>query len=213
MKRRKRLQRLRPERRIPPCARRSFRAWHTIPKRHLRPFARLKLHRRQKHCWFMVQSWQEHCLVRRRVSWYPCVLERILQVPWRKRRAKKRPKCWKWKDDVRPKRCTPYPFHLFASAFVESPKVLRLILAHCNRNKCPLTPSLRRSLLELTLAEWNDARRTGDTEAEKLRRKEAITVSRLHYGGIRMSLSPCSSVIHSFMSLLGTYRCSLPRYR
>lgn len=80
-------------------------------------------------------------------------------------------------DDSRPRSCTPYPFHLFASAFVESPKVLRLILAHCNRNKCPLTPSLRRSLLELTLGEWNDAIRTGDTETEKLRRKEAITVS------------------------------------
>jgi hypothetical protein len=75
-----------------------------------------------------------------------------------------------------PRVCTPYPVHLFASAFVESPKVLRLILAHCNRNKCHLTPSLRRTLLELTLAEWNDAKRTGDTEAEKLRRKEAITV-------------------------------------
>lgn len=78
--------------------------------------------------------------------------------------------------DTRSRTCTPYPFHLFSSAFVESPKVLRLILAHCNRNKCPLTPSLRRSLLELTLAEWNDAKRTGDTETEKLRRKEAITV-------------------------------------
>jgi vacuolar protein sorting-associated protein 11 len=78
--------------------------------------------------------------------------------------------------DHGPRVCTPYPVHLFASAFVESPKVLRLILAHCNRNKCPLTPSLRRTLLELTLSEWNDAKRTGDTEAEKLRRKEAITV-------------------------------------
>ena len=80
-------------------------------------------------------------------------------------------------DDSRPRTCRPYPFHLFAPAFVESPKVLRLILAHCNRNKCPLTASLRRTLLELTLSEWNDAKRTGDTEAEKLRRKEAITVS------------------------------------
>lgn len=84
-------------------------------------------------------------------------------------------------DSSRPRTCTPFPFHLFASAFVESPKVLRLILAHLNRNKCPLTPSLRRSLLELTLSEWNDAKRTGDTEAEKLRRKEAITVRLLRY--------------------------------
>lgn len=73
--------------------------------------------------------------------------------------------------------CEPYPVHLFASAFMENAKMLRLILSHCNRNKCPLTPSLRRTLLELNLAEWNQAKRTGDTEAEKLLRKEAITVS------------------------------------
>lgn len=73
--------------------------------------------------------------------------------------------------------CDPYPLHLFASSFMENPKVLRLILCHCNRNKCPLTPSLRRSLLELTLEEWNQAKRVGDTESEKLRRKEAIAVS------------------------------------
>lgn len=70
----------------------------------------------------------------------------------------------------------PYPVHLFASAFMENARMLRLILSHCNRNRCPLTPSLRRTLLELTLAEWNQAKRTGDTEAEKLLRKEAITV-------------------------------------
>lgn len=68
----------------------------------------------------------------------------------------------------------PYPVHVFASCFMENPKMLRLLLTHCNRNKCPLTPSLRRTLLELTLAEWNQAKRTGDTEAEKLRRKEAL---------------------------------------
>lgn len=71
----------------------------------------------------------------------------------------------------------PYPVHLFAAAFVEHPRILRLLLAHCNRNKCHLTPSLRRTLLELTLAEWNQAKRSGDTEAEKLRHKEAIAVS------------------------------------
>lgn len=70
----------------------------------------------------------------------------------------------------------PYPVHLFASAFIENPKILRLILAHCNRNKCPLTPSLRRTLLELSLLEWNQAKRSGDTEAEKLRHREAIAV-------------------------------------
>jgi hypothetical protein len=79
--------------------------------------------------------------------------------------------------DDRTRACEPYPVHLFASAFMENSKMLRLILAHCNRNKCPLTPSLRRTLLELTLAEWNQAKRSGDTEAEKLRRKEAIAVS------------------------------------
>ena len=86
-------------------------------------------------------------------------------------------------SDERLRTCEPYPIHVFASAFMENPKMLRLILAHCNRNKCPLTPSLRRTLLELTLAEWNQAKRSGDTEAEKLRRKEAIAVS--IYKGIR----------------------------
>jgi hypothetical protein len=84
-------------------------------------------------------------------------------------------KLLEYATDDRPKSCTPYPVHLFTSAFLENPKMLRLILAHCNRNRCPLTPSLRRTLLELTLEEWNNAKRTGDTEAEKLRRKEAIT--------------------------------------
>jgi hypothetical protein len=80
-------------------------------------------------------------------------------------------------SDDRNKACEPYPVHLFASAFLENSKMLRLILAHCNRNKCPLTPPLRRTLLELTLAEWNQSKRSGDTESEKLRRKEAIAVS------------------------------------
>jgi vacuolar protein sorting-associated protein 11 len=76
--------------------------------------------------------------------------------------------------DVNEQAHEPYPVHVFASCFMENPKMLRLILTHCNRNKCPLTPSLRRTLLELTLAEWNQAKRTGDTESEKLRRKEVI---------------------------------------
>ena len=79
-----------------------------------------------------------------------------------------------------PNACEPYPVHLFASAFIEHPRMLRLILAHCNRKKFPLTPSLHRTLLELTLAEWNHAKRTGDTEAEKLRHKEAIAVCALN---------------------------------
>jgi vacuolar protein sorting-associated protein 11 len=74
--------------------------------------------------------------------------------------------------------CEPYPAHIFLPrTFVEHPKMLRLVLAHCNRNKCPLTPELRRTLLELTLSEWNRAKRSGDTESEKLRHKEAIAVS------------------------------------
>eukprot|EP00977_Amphora_coffeiformis_P002374 scaffold448_cov156-Amphora_coffeaeformis.AAC.3 len=76
--------------------------------------------------------------------------------------------------DDRAQACEPYPIELFASAFLEHPKLLRLILAHCNRNKCPISPSLRRTLLELTLDEWNQSKRTGDTEAQKLRYKEAI---------------------------------------
>jgi len=78
--------------------------------------------------------------------------------------------------DEQPRLHEPYPFHLFASAFIENPKMMRLILTHCNRNKCYLTPSLRRTLLELTLAEWNHAKRVGDLEAEKMRHKEAIAV-------------------------------------
>ena len=66
--------------------------------------------------------------------------------------------------DETARECEPYPVFLFANAFLENAKMLRLILSHCNRNKCPLTPSLRRTLLELTLAEWNQAKRNGDTE-------------------------------------------------
>ena len=76
--------------------------------------------------------------------------------------------------DANEQSCDPYPVHLFAPAFLENPKMLRLILSQCNRSRCPLTPSLRRTLLELTLADWNSAKRSGDTETEKLRRKEAI---------------------------------------
>lgn len=71
----------------------------------------------------------------------------------------------------------PYPIALFSGSFVEHPKLLRLVLQHCNRNKCPLSSSLRRTLLELTLQEWNQAKVNRDTEVETLRRKEAIAVS------------------------------------
>lgn len=77
-----------------------------------------------------------------------------------------------------PMLCDPFPAQIFLPrTFVEHPKMLRLVLAHCNRNKCPLTPELRRTLLELTLSEWNRSKRSGDTESEKLRYKEAIAVS------------------------------------
>lgn len=95
--------------------------------------------------------------------------------------------------DESSRNCEPYPVHLFASSFMENPKTLRLILAHCNRNKCILTPSLRRTLLELTLAEWNQAKRSGDTEAAKMRRKEAIAVS-----------DPGSRNVENFDSLFST---------
>jgi hypothetical protein len=76
--------------------------------------------------------------------------------------------------DDRERACDLYPVHVFTSAFLENPKILRLILTHCNRSKCYLSPSLRRTLLELTLAEWNQAKRTGDMDAGKMRKKEAI---------------------------------------
>lgn len=73
--------------------------------------------------------------------------------------------------------CEKYPISLFANAFLENPKLFRLILSHCRRNDCVLSPMLRRTLLELTLDEWNTAKRTGDSEVERLRRDEALTVS------------------------------------
>lgn len=111
--------------------------------------------------------------------------------------------------DDKPKSHDPYPVHLFASAFIENPKMLRLILTHCNRNKCHITPSLRRTLLELTLSEWNQARRLGDAEAERMRHKEAITVrasSATEHG--------ITSHLTAFLPhLLGPDRLALPRYR
>lgn len=72
--------------------------------------------------------------------------------------------------------CEKYPICLFANSFMENPKLFRLILSHCRRNECILTPTLRRTLLELTLDEWNAAKRVGDAELEKLRHDEAITM-------------------------------------
>ncbi len=76
----------------------------------------------------------------------------------------------------RPTTCDMYPVHLFSSAFLENPKLLRVILAHCDKNKRGLNSSLKRMLLELTLEEWNAAKRTGDFEREDIRRGEAMAM-------------------------------------
>jgi hypothetical protein len=73
-------------------------------------------------------------------------------------------------------KCQKYPISLFANAFMENPKLFRLILSHCRRNDWDLTPTLRRTLLELTLDEWNVAMRTGDSQIQKHRHDEAIMV-------------------------------------
>ena len=73
-------------------------------------------------------------------------------------------------------KCDKYPISLFQNAFIENPKLFRLILSHCRRNDCVLTPMLRRTLLELTLDEWGAAKRTGDMRAQKLRHDEAINL-------------------------------------
>ena len=75
-----------------------------------------------------------------------------------------------------PVTCELYPIHLFSSAFLENPKLLRVILAHCEKNKRIMNPSLRRMLLELTLEEWNSAKRSKDSDRETLRRQEAIAM-------------------------------------
>jgi len=74
----------------------------------------------------------------------------------------------------RPKVCRLFPVEMFSAIFLEQPKLLRLILSHCKRSKCTLTPSLRRTHLELTLEEWSNAKRDGDDELEHARAKEAM---------------------------------------
>lgn len=117
--------------------------------------------------------------------------------------------------DDRERSCDPYPVRMFYSAFLDNPKMLRLILAHCNRNKCPLTPSLRRTLLELTLAEWNQAKRAGDTEGEKLRHREAIavrpfmTIAKNDLATVRLFRSNPFLVVSCYLQ--GAYGFSQPR--
>jgi hypothetical protein len=74
-----------------------------------------------------------------------------------------------------------YPISLFSNAFQENPKLLRLILSHCRRNNCALTPMLRRTLLELTLDEWSAAKRTGDSHVERTRHMEAMMMLSDHH--------------------------------
>ena len=74
-----------------------------------------------------------------------------------------------------------YPISLFSNAFQENPKLLRLILSHCRRNNCAVTPMLRRTLLELTLDEWSAAKRTGDSHVERTRHMEAMMMLSDHH--------------------------------
>lgn len=76
----------------------------------------------------------------------------------------------------RSRTCDLYPVHLFSSAFLESPKLLRVILSHCYKNRREMTPSLKRMLLELTLEEWNMAKKAKDVDKETIRREEAIAM-------------------------------------
>lgn len=76
----------------------------------------------------------------------------------------------------KPAACGMYPMELFLPAFAENPKLLRLILAHCFRNKFVLSQSLKRALLELTLEEWNSGNRTQNSTLKEARRSEAISL-------------------------------------
>ena len=69
-----------------------------------------------------------------------------------------------------------YPLDLFTNSFLENPKLLRLILSNLYKKKCDLSPSLKRTLLELTLEEWNMACRNGDgiNTIESCRKQEAL---------------------------------------
>ena len=76
----------------------------------------------------------------------------------------------------KPSACEKYPMELFSPGFAENPKLLRLILAHCFRNKFVLNQSLKRTLLELTLEEWNSAKRSQNSRLKEARRSEAISL-------------------------------------
>ena len=76
----------------------------------------------------------------------------------------------------REQKCELYPIHLFSTAFMENPKLLRVILAHCLKNKRYLTSSLKRTFLGLTLDEWNTAKKADNKIVEKTRRDEAMSI-------------------------------------
>lgn len=72
--------------------------------------------------------------------------------------------------------CDKYPVHLFSTAFMENPKLLRVILSYCFKNKHYLTSSLRRTLLQFTLEEWNSAKHSQNKSVENIRKEEAIAI-------------------------------------
>ena len=74
----------------------------------------------------------------------------------------------------RPKVCRLFPVDMFQRSFVENSKLLRLLLSHCKRAKCSLSPPLRRCHLELTLEEWSSAMKENDVDLERTRAKEAM---------------------------------------
>jgi len=72
--------------------------------------------------------------------------------------------------------CEMYPVHLFSTAFMENPKLLRVILYHCFSHKRTLSISLKRTLLQLILEEWSAAKSAGNSDLQKSRRDDAISI-------------------------------------
>lgn len=104
----------------------------------------------------------------------------------------------------RKRKCDRYPVSMFTSAFIENSKLLRLVLAHCKRNHCELLPSMRRTHLELTLEEWNTARRNGDGEMEMIRSDEAMTVCVQLHSNMSLSIH-CLGKACAVKSHFGTF--------
>lgn len=70
--------------------------------------------------------------------------------------------------------CALYPVSDFSSAFLENPKILLVILAHCHKNKRHMDYAHKRMLLELTLEDWNAAKKSGDLDRENIRKESAL---------------------------------------